>query len=139
MSKLSEIGQIAVITGTAIGGVISSYLGGFDMILKVLLIFIVVDYITGIICAVINKTISSSTGFKGIAKKVFILLLVGLSYMLDRVVGIDIMRNLTIMFYIANEGISILENATILGVPFPEKITDVLEQIKSDSENKDKE
>ena len=105
-----------------IGTAIISYLGGWDMLLYVLVTLIVTDYVTGLVCAIIDKQLSSAIGFKGIAKKVFMLVLVGLAFMLDKAVGTEVLRNVTILFYIANEGISILENAGKIGVPYPEKI-----------------
>lgn len=134
MNKLNEIGQTLCIVFAGIGTLLSSYLGGWDTMLKVLTIFIVVDYITGVICAIIDKKLSSSVGFKGIAKKVVILLLVGLAFYLDKIVGTEVFRNLVIMFYIANEGISILENSTKLGVPYPKKLKEILEQLKKDND-----
>jgi toxin secretion/phage lysis holin len=135
-TKLSEIGQTLCLVFATIGTAILSFLGGWDMLLSVLVAFIVTDYITGIICAIIDKKLSSAVGFKGIAKKIFILILVGLSYMLDQAMGTAILRNIAILFYIANEGISILENAGKLGVPYPEKLKDILVQLKK---NNDKE
>lgn len=134
MKNLNEIGQIICIAFAGIGTLISSYLGGWDIILKVLIVFILTDYTTGVLCAIIDKKLSSAVGFKGIAKKIVILGLVGLSFMLDEALHTSIFRNLSILFYIANEGISILENSTKLGVPYPQKLKDILEQLKKDND-----
>lgn len=134
MNKLNEIGQTLLVMFAGIGTLLSSYLGGWDMLLKVLIIFIVVDYLTGVICAIVDKKLSSAVGFKGIAKKMFILALVGLAFYLDKAIGTEILRNLVIMFYVANEGISVLENSTKLGVPYPKKLKDILEQLKKDND-----
>jgi len=117
-----------------IGTIVGYFLGGFDAMLITLLIFIVIDYVTGIMDGVIQKNLSSEVGFKGIFKKVLILLMVGIATRLDITLGIEGLRYLVISFYIANEGISILENASILGLPVPNKIQEVLEQLKSEKE-----
>ena len=111
-------------------GVLGWFLGGFDTMLITLLVFMLVDYITGILNAIANKKLCSSVGFKGLLKKVLIILLVGSINILGIAMEIDGLRYLVISFYLANEGISILENACKLGVPVPEKIKDVLEQLK---------
>lgn len=110
------------------------FLGGFDRLLITLLIFMCIDYFTGILCAVKSKTLSSRTGFIGIAKKLIILLLVGLVNLLGVAINIDGLRYLAISFYLANEGISIIENASIFGVPVPQKVKDILEQLKDTGE-----
>lgn len=107
------------------------FLGGFDNILTTLLIFIVLDYITGVIEAISTKKLSSRVGGKGIAKKIYILILVGVSNLLGNSLEIEGLRYIVISFYLANEGISIIENATRIGVPIPKKIVDVLDQLKS--------
>ena len=103
-----------------------------------LLAFIAIDYITGLMVAIVNKTLNSSVGFKGLAKKVFILLLVLIANILDTHVmgGSGVVRGVVIAFYLANEGISILENAGKLGVSYPQKLKDVLEQLKETDEQK---
>lgn len=120
----------------AIGAGLGYFFGGLDGLMIALIVFVVVDYVTGIIVAIINKTLSSEIGFIGIAKKVFIFLLVGMANILDvNVIGSGSMiRSAVICFYIANEGISILENAGNMGLPLPKKLKDVLEQLKSKSE-----
>lgn len=117
-----------------IGGVIVQLVGGFDMVLKVLLIFMICDYITGIIKAVCNKTLSSEIGFKGLLKKIVILIVVVVASTLQHMTGGSIaIREIVIMFYIANEGISLLENASEF-IPLPEKLKDVLLQLRGDSD-----
>lgn len=125
---------------TAIGGWLGYFLGGCDGLLYALIAFVVVDYITGIMCAVIDQKLSSEVGFKGIFKKVLIFLLVGIANILDvQVIGIGcVLRTAIIFFYISNEGVSLLENAAYLGLPVPEKIKTVLEQLHSRSESEDK-
>lgn len=112
------------------------YLGGMDTALKTLLILIVLDYITGICQAIVNKKINSTIGAKGIIKKVGYLIIVAVSVVLDQIVGdTGAIRNLVIYFFVANEGISILENWGAIGLPLPQKIFDVLDQIKNDKGN----
>lgn len=114
-----------------IGGYIGYFLGGKDGILITLVIFVLIDYITGILCAIQDKKVSSKVGFRGITKKVLVFVLIGLANMLD--VNIlksgAVLRTATIFFYLSNEGISILENMGYLGIKYPEKIKDVLEQL----------
>lgn len=122
---------------TAIGGWLGYFLGGCDGLLYALLVFVVVDYITGVMCAINDKTLSSAVGFKGICRKVLIFLLVGIANILDvQVIGTgSVLRTAVIFFYISNEGISLLENAGHLGLPIPEKIKVVLEQLHDRAEN----
>lgn len=108
------------------------YLGGFDIALKCLLIIIIIDYITGILSAIYNKKVSSKIGFKGLIKKFSYICIVGLSVVLDRILGnTGTIRNLVIYFFIANDGISILENVAEMNIPLPKKLIEVLEQLKS--------
>ena len=114
-----------------IGGWLGYFLGGCDGLLYALIAFVVIDYITGVMCAIANHTLSSEVGFKGICRKVLIFLLVGIANILDIQV-IDsgsVLRTAVIFFYISNEGVSLLENAAHLGLPVPEKIKTVLEQL----------
>ena len=117
----------------AIGGYIAWFLGGFDGILIALCVFALVDYLTGVIAAVIEKKLSSQIGSRGIARKILMFFLVGVSAVLDMYVlgGESPIREIVIVFYIANEGISIIENSARLGLPVPKKLIDVLEQLKS--------
>lgn len=118
----------------AVGGFLGNYLGVWDGMLDALLACVVIDYITGVLLAINEKTLSSDIGFRGIAKKVLIFALVGLANLLDGFLGADrIIRAAVIAFYISNEGISIIENAAAIGLPVPQKLLMVLEQIKGDS------
>lgn len=110
--------------------------GGYDTMMVTLLLFMCADYISGIMCGITNKELSSEVGFKGIFKKIMILLLVGVTNLLGQATGIEGLRYIVISFYLANEGISIIENASILGLPVPQKIKDVLEQLKNTSNEK---
>lgn len=114
---------------TALGGWLDYFLGGYDGLIIALLIFVVVDYITGVMCAIVDKKLSSEIGFKGICRKMLIFLLVGVVNILDvQVIGTSsVLRTAVIFFYISNEGVSLLENATHLGLPVPEKLKVVLE------------
>lgn len=114
-------------------GVMGFLIGDFDGLFKALLVLIVADYITGIIVAVIRKKLSSEIGAKGIAKKILMLIIVAVANVLDvQILGGGVaLRNITIIFYAANEVISLLENTGALGVPYPQKLMDVLEQLKN--------
>ena len=116
---------------TGIGGWLGYFLGGWDGLLYALIAFVAIDYVTGVMCAISNHTLSSEVGFKGICRKVLIFLLVGIGSILDaHVIGSgSVLRTAVIFFYISNEGVSILENAARLGLPVPEKIKVVLEQL----------
>lgn len=122
-----------------IGGWLGWFLGGCDGLLYALLAFVVIDYITGIMCAVVDKKLSSEVGFKGIFKKVLIFALVGIGHILDtRVIGSgSVLRTAVIFFYISNEGVSLIENAGHLGLPIPEKLKSVLEQLHDRSEKEE--
>lgn len=113
--------------------------GEFDGLLYALLGFIIMDYVSGVICAVVSKQLSSEVGAKGIAKKVLILFLVGVGHILDVNVigGGNVCRSAVIGFYLANEGISILENAAYLGLPLPKKLIAVLKQLKEDCDKEE--
>lgn len=116
---------------TAVGGWLGWFLGGCDGLLYALLVFVALDYTTGIMCAVADHSLSSAVGFKGICRKVLIFALVGISHVLDtQVIGSgSILRTAVIFFYLSNEGISLVENAAHLGLPIPEKLKLVLEQL----------
>ena len=125
--------QIAI---TGIGGWLGYVLGGMDGLLIALVVFITIDYITGIMCAVIDKKLSSAVGAKGIFKKVLILMLVGIANVIDvHVVGTgSALRGATVCFYLSNEGLSILENTVHLGLPVPEKLKEGLSQLHNRDE-----
>lgn len=124
---------------TAVGGWLGWFLGGSDGLIYALIAFVVIDYITGIMCAVADKKLSSAVGFKGICKKVLIFTLVGLGHILDtRVIGAgSVLRTAVIFFYLSNEGVSLIENAAHLGLPVPKKLKEVLEQLHERSEKED--
>ena len=115
----------------AVGGWLGYFLGGMDGLLTALLIFMTVDYVTGLMCAVADKKLSSSVGFKGICKKVLIIMLVGVAHIVDlHVVGTgNALRGAVVCFYLSNEGVSLLENAAHLGLPIPEKMKSILAQL----------
>ena len=120
--------QVAI---TAIGGWIGWFLGGVDGMLIALSVLMALDYISGVMCAIEDKKLSSAVGFKGIMKKCLILMLVGVANILDvNVVGTGaVLRGAVICFYLSNEGLSLLENAAYLGLPVPEKLKEVLSQL----------
>lgn len=123
-----------------IGGWLGYFLGGCDGLLYALIAFVIIDYITGVMCAISNHTLSSEVGFKGICRKVLIFLLVGIANILDvQVIGTgSVLRTAVIFFYISNEGVSLLENAGHLGLPIPVKIKAVLEQLHDRAESEEK-
>lgn len=123
-----------------VGGWLGYFLGGCDGLILALLAFVVIDYITGVMCAVSDKKLSSAVGFKGICRKVLIFLLVGIANILDvQVIGTgSVLRTAVIFFYISNEGVSLLENAGHLGLPIPVKIKTVLEQLHDRAESEEK-
>ena len=115
----------------AVGGWLGYFLGGLDGMLIALIIFMVLDYITGIMCAILDKKLSSRVGFKGAMKKAFILILVGVANVVDvHVVGTgSALRGAVICFYLSNESLSLVENAAYIGLPVPEKLKAVLSQL----------
>ena len=124
---------------TAVGGWLGYFLGGCDGLLYALIAFVAIDYITGVMCAIIDRKLSSAVGFKGIFRKVLIFLLVGIANIIDvQVIGTGaVLRTAVIFFYISNEGVSLLENAGHLGLPIPEKIKTVLEQLHDRAEKEE--
>ena len=120
--------QIAI---TALGGWLGYFLGGMDGLMIALIVMMTLDYVSGVMCAIIDKKLSSAVGFKGICRKVLIFVLVGIGNLVDvYVLGEGgALRTAVIFFYLSNEGISFLENAGHLGLPIPEKLKDVLEQL----------
>ena len=116
---------------TVIGGWIGYFVGGVDRLMTALLIFMVLDYVTGLMCAIADRKLSSSVGFKGICKKVLIIMLVGVAHVVDlHVVGTgDALRSAVVCFYLSNEGVSMLENAAHLGLPVPDKLKGILAQL----------
>ena len=120
------------ITFAIIFGFIGKQIGGFDALMVTLLTFIAMDYITEVMKAIVNKKVSSEIGYKGIFKKVLIIFMVAVSHELDSIFNNTGIRYLVITFYIINEVISIVENASILGLPIPKKIKNTLNTIKTD-------
>ena len=120
--------QVAI---TAIGGWLGYFLGGVDGLMIALLIFMVLDYITGVMVGIIDKRLSSSVGFRGLFKKLCVIMLVGVANVVDtQVIGTgSALRGAVICFYLSNEGLSLLENAAYLGLPVPEKLKDILAQL----------
>ena len=120
--------QIAI---TALGGWLGYFLGGMDGLMIALIVLMTLDYVSGVMCAIVDRKLSSAVGFKGICKKVFILMLVGVAHIIDlHVVGTgSALRGAVICFYMSNEGLSLLENAAHVGLPIPDKLKDILSQL----------
>lgn len=140
--RMKEIWNKVQAALTVAGGFVGWFLGGFDGFLYALITFVVIDYITGVFCAIIDKNLCSKIGAKGIFKKVLIFVLVGIGNVLDsNVLGAvgntnaNVLRTAVIFFYLSNEGISILENAAHIGLPIPEKLKDVLKQLHKREED----
>ena len=133
---MKEFWNMTQVVIAGIGGWLGWFLGGCDGLLYALIAFVVIDYITGVMCAVVDKNLSSEVGFRGIFKKVLIFLLVGIGHLLDaQVIGTgSVVRTAVIFFYISNEGVSLLENAGHLGLPIPSKIKVVLERAEREEE-----
>ena len=134
---MKEVWTWIQIAFSALGGFLGWFLGGADGFLYALLAFVIIDYITGILCAVADKSLSSEVGFKGICRKVLIFALVGIGNIVDiYVMGeAGILRTAVIFFYLSNEGVSLLENSAHLGLPIPEKLKTVLSQLHNREEN----
>lgn len=116
---------------SAFGGFLGWFLGGVDGFLYALIAFTIIDYITGVMCAIADKNLSSGVGFKGICRKVLIFAMVGIGNIIDvQVLGTPgVLRTAVIFFYLSNEGVSILENSAHLGLPVPDKLKDILAQL----------
>ena len=123
----------------ALGGWIGYFVGGMDGMLIALIVFMVLDYITGLMCAVMDKKLSSAVGFRGICKKVLILMLVGVANIIDiHVVGQgSALRGAVIAFYLSNEGLSLLENTAYIGLPIPDKLREILAQLHNREDKND--
>jgi len=123
-----------------IGGWLGYFLGGCDGLLIALIVFVVCDYITGVLCAISDRKLSSAVGFKGICRKVLIFILVGIGNVIDvQVLGTPgVLRTAIIFFYLSNEGLSLTENVAHLGLPIPEKLKAVLEQLHDRDEKEEK-
>jgi len=130
--KMKEVLAYIQIAITAIGGGLGWFLGGMDGFIYALIAFVVLDYLMGVMCAIVEKQLSSDIGAKGIFKKVVTFALVGVAHIIDQNIIGDgsAIRTAVIFFYLSNEGISIIENATRLGLPIPVKLKSILEQLK---------
>ena len=128
---MKEFWNVIQVIIAGIGGWLGWFLGESDGLLYTLIAFVAVDYITGVMCAVADKKLSSQVGFKGICRKVLIFALVGIGHILDtQVIGAgSVLRTAVIFFYLSNEGVSLIENTAHLGLPVPEKIKEVLSQL----------
>lgn len=129
---MKDIWNVIQFVFAGLGGWLGWFLGGYDGFLYALIAFVVIDYLLGVMCAIIEKHLSSDVGARGIFKKVVIFSLVGVAHIIDQNIIGDggVIRTAVIFFYLSNEGISMIENATRLGLPIPEKLRDVLEQLK---------
>ena len=136
---MREFWNVIQLIFTAVGGWLGWFLGGCDGLLYALIAFVVIDYVTGVMAAVVDHKLSSEVGFKGIFKKVLIFLLVGIGHILDtQVIGSgSVLRTAVIFFYLSNEGVSLIENAAHLGLPIPEKLKSVLEQLHDRAEKEE--
>lgn len=143
MEKLTDVKVIFYSVATIVGGTISTMLGGFDKMLQALLIFMLVDYITGLMVAFVFRNSpktesgagSSKAGFKGLAKKAVILMLVMCMVQADKVLGISILRNAAVVGFIVNELVSIVENAGLCGLTLPEAFNKALDLLQSKGED----
>jgi toxin secretion/phage lysis holin len=136
---MKEFWNVVQLAFAAIGGWLGWFLGGADGFLYALIAFVVIDYITGVMCAIVDHKLSSEVGFKGICKKVLIFMMVGIGNIIDvQVLGqAGVLRTAVIFFYLSNEGVSMLENAGHLGLPIPAKLKEVLEQLHDRTEKED--
>ena len=137
---MSKIQIIIDSIAAGVGAFLGFMYGEATGLLLALIAFMALDYVTGIIIAVINKKLSSAVGFKGLCKKFLILVFVAIGHILDTYVlnGTAVLMTAVILFYLANEGISIIENAANLGLPVPQKLKDILEQLKTDNDKENK-
>jgi len=137
---MKEVWNWMQIVFAAIGAFLGWFLGGPDGFLYALIAFVTIDYLTGVMCAIADRKLSSEIGAKGIFKKVLIFVMVGVGHIIDsQVLGNGgAVRTAVIFFYLSNEGISILENAAHIGLPVPEKLKNVLEQLHDRSDKEDK-
>lgn len=128
---MKELWNVIQIGLAAVGAWLGWFLGGMDGLIYAMLVFVIADYATGVMCAISDKHLSSEIGFKGICKKVLIFVLIGVANLIDiYIIGTgSMLRTATIFFYLSNEGISLLENAAHLGLPVPQKIKDILKQL----------
>ena len=128
---MKDVWNVVQVVFAAVGGGIGWFFGELDGFFYALLAFVVIDYLTGVMCAIVDRSLSSEVGFRGIFRKVLIFVMVGAGHILDaQVIGSgDALRTAVIFFYISNEGVSLLENAAHIGLPVPEKLKEVLAQL----------
>ena len=128
---MKDVWNVVQVVFAAVGGGIGWFFGELDGFFYALLAFVVIDYLTGVMCAIADRSLSSAVGFRGIFRKVLIFVMVGAGHILDaQVIGSgDALRTAVIFFYISNEGVSLLENAAHIGLLVPEKLKDVLAQL----------
>lgn len=133
---MKEFWNVIQLIFSAVGGWLGYFLGGCDGLLYTLLAFVVLDYVTGIMCAITDRNLSSAIGFKGIFRKILIFAMVGIGHLMDlQILGaVGVLRTAVIFFYLSNEGVSLVENAAHLGLPIPEKLKTVLEQLHDRAE-----
>ena len=122
---------------TALGGYVGWFLGGVDGFMYALITFVVIDYVTGLMVAVLERKLSSEVGFRGIFKKVLIFAFVGIGNIIDVYIlkNGSAIRTAVIFFYVSNEGISIIENSSKIGLPIPQKLKDILEQLNKEEKS----
>ena len=137
---MKEIWNWIQLALSAVGGALGWFFGGMDGLIYALLVFVIADYITGVMCAIADKKLSSEVGFKGICKKVLIFVMVGIAHIMDTylISTGEVLRTAVIFFYCSNEGVSMLENAGHLGLPIPAKLKDILEQLHDRSDKGEK-
>jgi toxin secretion/phage lysis holin len=138
-SKMKNITNILRTIFAAFGGFVGWFMGGVDSFMYALITFVVIDYVTGVMAAVLERKVSSEIGFKGIFKKILIFIMVGIGNIIDvhLIKNGSAIRSTVIFFYISNEGISILENSAKVGLPIPQKLKDILEQLNKENINSD--
>ena len=134
---MKELWNMCQLAFTAVGGWLGYFLGGCDGLIIALVLFVVIDYITGVMCAVVDRKLSSAVGFKGIFRKVLIFMLVGIANIIDVQVikSGSVLITAVVFFYLSNEGLSLIENSVHLGLPVPEKLKAVLKQLNDKEGN----
>ena len=134
---MKELWNMCQLAFTAVGGWLGYFLGGCDGLIIALVLFVVIDYITGVMCAVVDRKLSSAVGFKGIFRKVLIFMLVGIANIIDVQVikSGSVLRTAVVFFYLSNEGLSLIENSVHLGLPVPEKLKAGLKQLNDKEDN----
>jgi len=136
-STMKDVANTMQYIFATMGGAIGAAMGGWDGFLYALVVFVVVDYVTGVMVGILDKELSSRIGFRGIFKKIVIFSLVAVAHIIDVhiIQNGSVLRTAIIFFYLSNEGISILENTALIGLPIPKKLKDVLEQLKEGKEH----